>query len=42
MRGFLIDKAQGRTGLSPHLMEPVSMLKEVDSIWKDELQKNGR
>lgn len=42
VRGFLIDKVQARTGLSPHLMEPVSMLKEVDAIWKNELQKNGR
>lgn len=41
VRGFLIEKVQERTGIAPHLMEPISMLKEVDNIWKDELVKNG-
>ena len=42
VRGFFIEQIQQRTGIAPHLMEPVDMLKQVDIIWKENLLNDRR
>jgi len=42
VRGFFIEQIQQRTGIAPHLMDSVDMLKQVDVIWKENLLKDRR